>query len=417
MSKIEIKPAGHMINLKCKAGGHPTPNITWYKNGSLPKRQLGEIRYQHWALILEDVVTDDTGNYTCIVCNELGCINYTYNVEVVERYHNKPIVTHPIENSTAVVGSSVNLTCLFLSDLNPYIQWTREFANKSVVVVQKSGDTENPEVYEIRNVTYQDEGWYACIAANSLGRTAAKAYLKVVESFEDETKDMSKNLITYAAIAIILILILICSILLVFFRKLKIEKQKKMLALETVRAAVVTQWTKKVIIEKIQNTTEDVSEPLLMPVVKIEKQKSQNSNSADGMISEYELPMDSDWEIPRAMLCLGKSLGEGAFGKVVKAEAVGLLKPGMSSIVAVKMLKEGHTDNEMMDLVSEMEMMKMIGKHINIINLLGCCTQDGPLYVVVEFAPHGNLRDFLRQHRPSSGYEPAIGIVEKERKF
>jgi hypothetical protein len=37
-------------------------------------------------------------------------------------------------------------------------------------------------VYEIRNVTYQDEGWYACIAANSLGRTAAKAYLKVVDS-------------------------------------------------------------------------------------------------------------------------------------------------------------------------------------------------------------------------------------------
>ena len=49
-----------------------------------------------------------------------------------------------------------------------------------------------------------------------------------------------------------------------------------------------------------------------------------------------------------------------------------------------------------MDLVSEMEMMKMIGSHINIINLIGCCTQDGPLYVVVEYAAHGNLRDFLR---------------------
>ncbi|XP_068917426.1 fibroblast growth factor receptor homolog 1-like isoform X9 [Tenebrio molitor] len=427
MSKIEIRPAGHMINLKCKAGGHPTPNITWYKNGSLPKRQLGEIWYQHWALILEDVVTDDTGNYTCVVCNELGCINYTYNVEVVERFPSKPYIKdgYP-QNITVVVNTTATFECpQMIADLEPFLQWVRIFNVTEVyenstdingTLLQKSGDTENPKVYEVRNVTYQDEGWYACIAANSLGRTAAKAYLKVVDSFEDETKDMSKNLITYAAIAIILILILICSILLVFFRKLKIEKQKKMLALETVRAAVVTQWTKKVIIEKIQNTTEDVSEPLLMPVVKIEKQKSQNSNSADGMISEYELPMDSDWEIPRAMLCLGKSLGEGAFGKVVKAEAVGLLKPGMSSIVAVKMLKEGHTDNEMMDLVSEMEMMKMIGKHINIINLLGCCTQDGPLYVVVEFAPHGNLRDFLRQHRPSSGYEPAIGIVEKERK-
>lgn len=75
---------------------------------------------------------------------------------------------------------------------------------------------------------------------------------------------------------------------------------------------------------------------------------------------------------------------------------------------------EGHTDTEMMDLVSEMEMMKMIGKHVNIINLLGCCTQDGPLYVLVEFALHGNLRDFLRQNRPSSGYEPAIGSNIKD---
>ena len=28
----------------------------------------------------------------------------------------------------------------------------------------------------------------------------------------------------------------------------------------------------------------------------------------------------------------------------------------------------------------------------------GFCTQDGPLYVIVEFAEHGNLRDFLHKH-------------------
>lgn len=67
----------------------------------------------------------------------------------------------------------------------------------------------------------------------------------------------------------------------------------------------------------------------------------------------------------------------------------------------------------MMDLVSEMEMMKMIGKHINIINLIGCCTQDGPLYVIVEYAPHGNLRDFLRNQRPSPGYEAIVGQEKK----
>lgn len=61
----------------------------------------------------------------------------------------------------------------------------------------------------------------------------------------------------------------------------------------------------------------------------------------------------------------------GAFGKVVMAQAHGLLKNESASIVAVKMLKEGHSDADVKDLVCEMEVMKMIGKHINIINLLG----------------------------------------------
>ena len=80
------------------------------------------------------------------------------------------------------------------------------------------------------------------------------------------------------------------------------------------------------------------------------------------------------------------------FCKVLQAEAFGLKHPGQNDVVAVKMLKEGHTDSEMIDLVSEMDMIKVIGRHINIINLLGACTQDGPLYVIVEFAEHGNLR-------------------------
>ena len=32
----------------------------------------------------------------------------------------------------------------------------------------------------------------------------------------------------------------------------------------------------------------------------------------------------------------------------------------------------------------------------NLVNLLGVCTQEGPLYVIVENAEHGNLRDYLR---------------------
>lgn len=152
-----------------------------------------------------------------------------------------------------------------------------------------------------------------------------------------------------------------------------------------------------------------------MPIVRIEKHRSAltgNSNDPN-MISEYEFPIDLNWEFPRCNLELGKALGEGAFGKVVMAHAHGLVKNGQATTVAVKMLKEGHTDEDVKDLVCEMEVMKMIGTHINIINLLGCCSQDGPLYVIVEFAPHGNLRDFLRKHRPSS-YTDAPSEKEKQ---
>ena len=64
--------------------------------------------------------------------------------------------------------------------------------------------------------------------------------------------------------------------------------------------------------------------------------------------------------------------------QVVEAEAQNLQNHHgvpQTKTVAVKMLKEGHTDQDMIDLVSEMDMMKMIGRHMNIINLLAVVTQ------------------------------------------
>ena len=59
----------------------------------------------------------------------------------------------------------------------------------------------------------------------------------------------------------------------------------------------------------------------------------------------------------------------------------------------------GHTDQDVCDLVQEMSIMKRIRQHDNIINLLGVCTQPmgQPLYVMLDYAKFGNLRNFLRQ--------------------
>lgn len=50
-----------------------------------------------------------------------------------------------------------------------------------------------------------------------------------------------------------------------------------------------------------------------------------------------------------------------------------------------------------------MQILKSIGHHPNILRLVGCCTGLGPLLVVLELCVHGNLKDFLRKHRPREG--------------
>lgn len=172
------------------------------------------------------------------------------------------------------------------------------------------------------------------------------------------------------------------------------------------------QWIPKIIIDinYDQQQTEH-AEIIRIPTVRIEKQRiSVLPQSLSSSFNEYEFPLDTEWEFPRNQLTLtDQTLGEGEFGRVVMAEACGLHvgSDEQSSIVAVKMLKKGHTDADVMNLVLEMEVMKMIGKHENIINLLGCCSQGGPLYGMVEYAPHGNLREFLNKHRPTSEFEPS----------
>lgn len=74
-----------------------------------------------------------------------------------------------------------------------------------------------------------------------------------------------------------------------------------------------------------------------MPLVKIEKQKCKYTKLDQGCPFEYELPLDPVWEVSRDNLSLGKTLGEGAFGKVLRGEAY-LVENEMTT-VAVKMLK------------------------------------------------------------------------------
>nr|XP_057943621.1 uncharacterized protein csf1rb isoform X2 [Doryrhamphus excisus] len=125
--------------------------------------------------------------------------------------------------------------------------------------------------------------------------------------------------------------------------------------------------------------------------------------SCDGnnytFIDPNRLPYNLKWEFPRDKLRLGAVLGSGAFGKVVEATAYGLGTEDITR-VAVKMLKPSAHLEEREALMCELKILSHLGYHDNIVNLLGACTQGGPMLMITEYCCHGDLLNFLRLHTP-----------------
>ena len=51
------------------------------------------------------------------------------------------------------------------------------------------------------------------------------------------------------------------------------------------------------------------------------------------------------------------------------------------------------------DFLDEIQLMKAVGSHKNIVSMVGCCTLEDPMFLLVEYAPYGDLLHYLRKHR------------------
>ena len=92
-------------------------------------------------------------------------------------------------------------------------------------------------------------------------------------------------------------------------------------------------------------------------------------------------------------------VGEGCFGQVWRGEAIDIDGNSGPTIVAVKTLKENSSDRERLDLVQELNVMKTLEPHPNVVRLLGCCTATDPILVILEYVSGGKLQSYLRAKR------------------
>lgn len=359
LEEIDIEPLttieGYDVTLTCRATRYLYTDLQWldYRNRTISinvtSLQLGNYSISR-SLLLQNVSRRSVAGYKCLAYKQHERAEVKRaELQVDER--KLPSLHQNLTNQEVNSSSSLLLACYASGVPRPYILWYKN----GVPVEESPGITLGEDgALTIERVKKDDEGLYECIASNVEGVAKTSA---VVTVLGDEGKPNVEVIILVCTGAAATFLWLM---LILFIRKLRKQPVDKM--------------GPSIIIDPDEYPLDEQNDLL-----------------------QYD---SSKWEFPRDRLRLGKTLGHGAFGKVVEASAFGIDKLSTCKTVAVKMLKGGATSNERKALMSELKILIHIGHHLNVVNLLGACTKPGgPLMMIVEFCKYGNLSNYLRSKR------------------
>ncbi|XP_067373771.1 platelet-derived growth factor receptor beta isoform X1 [Channa argus] len=360
------------VELRVEFEAYPPPQVRWSKDGTTIKgdktiitRQEHEIRYVT-ILTLVRVRTEQKGLYTVLVTNEDDSKKVTFDLEVQVPSQIKDLTDHHLPGKRHLV------TCVAEGVPTPTLQWYScdsmlKCSNNRTLWQLLLPDQEQLSIQT--NVSYNEtrktsqvqsqltfhkpqQVTVRCEASNPVGFVDRRD-IKLVSSTL-----FSQVAVLAAVLALVVIVIMSLIILIAVWRK---------------KPRYEIRW------KVIESVSQDGHEYIY--------------------VDPIHLPYDLAWEMPRDNLVLGRTLGSGAFGRVVEATAYGLTHSQSSTKVAVKMLKSTARRSETQALMSELKIMSHLGPHLNIVNLLGACTKHGPLYLVTEYCRYGDLVDYLHRNK------------------
>ncbi|KAJ7316402.1 hypothetical protein JRQ81_002564 [Phrynocephalus forsythii] len=363
----------HTFRVQIEA--YPAPTISWFRNDkplapgshsefAISSKTLSETRYQT-TLTLVRVKQSEGGLYTVRAFNEDDSEELSFYLQI-----NVPAkVTDLREKSNSSSGEQT-VTCVIEGMPEPDVSWytcnyakrcdgetTRILGNTSDGMELQTNSTyrEDLKIYIVTSKLHlhrvDEPVFIGCASQNLLGTDSQNVVIV--------PHNLSFKVIIISVIVALLVLTVLFLVILVFV------------------------WRKK-------------------PRYEI-RWKVIESVSSDGheyiYVDPMQLPYDSSWEVPRDKLVLGRTLGSGAFGRVVEAIAHSLSHSQSTMRVAVKMLKSTARSSEKQALMSELKIMSHLGPHLNIVNLLGACTKGGPIYIITEYCRYGDLVDYLHKNK------------------
>lgn len=203
-----IAEEGETVRFQCAVAGHPTPWVSWDKNGA-PVTPTSRITISEKddlkILEISEVTVEDAGLYRVTLENEVGRIEATARLDVIGPHGYKtkignvrawsasprssPTFRRRLVGSIGRAGGNVTLACDVKSSPNPVTSWYRN--GDLIVKTSRTFPTwdGHTAMLEIENLDLEDAGIYTCVAENEIGRTHCSAELVVLPTDEETLAD------------------------------------------------------------------------------------------------------------------------------------------------------------------------------------------------------------------------------------
>ncbi|XP_072101165.1 basement membrane-specific heparan sulfate proteoglycan core protein isoform X3 [Mobula birostris] len=205
--RVEV-PEGDTVRLYCRAGGHPSPTLTWKKHGGelppqavslfgfLPlesgysaenlERHIQELqaKIEHaniGSLIIPSITAAQAGVYLCVGTNVVGSSEGRIEVTVFASQGSVPLVRIHPSPATVAEGGKLELLCQATGDPQPKIAWRRSHGYLT------SNHQAHGPMLRIRQASRADAGDYICHAENSLGMQDVAVSVSVTPSASRRT--------------------------------------------------------------------------------------------------------------------------------------------------------------------------------------------------------------------------------------
>ncbi|XP_039487088.1 vascular endothelial growth factor receptor 1 isoform X5 [Drosophila santomea] len=362
------------VNFTCEAlAYHFDGNLKWFHNGEdlkvseLVRIETNHTKYSYKSTVHISTISDrDRGTYECRAFhNDNDALYSSREIDLYVHDPSAPQWTIAGQEGHSKIkrklSQTLELECASTAVPVATVRWFKDDKELSESKLRHFIEKESKLL--ITHLYPGDEGVYRCVVENRLDR--------IERSFTVVISDLPGISMAWVWFGVILFLILIslCLFLAVRYQK----EHKRHLALKAAGLA----------------NFEEGAVGHINPDLTLDEQAEL-------------LPYNREFEFPRDSLKLGKQLGAGAFGVVLKGEARGIKREEPTTTVAVKMVK-ATADNEVVRaLVSELKIMVHLGQHLNVVNLLGAVTKNiakRELMVIVEYCRFGNIQNFLLRNR------------------